>query len=46
MPKNNAEKPLIVFILKLFSGGSKRGVPPTDQSFLNFMQFLGKIWQI
>ena len=23
-----------------------RGRPPTDQNFLNFMQFFGKIWQI
>ena len=32
-----------------FSGGSKPPPPPsprTDQSFLNFMQFWGKIWQI
>ena len=34
----------------VISGGSKGGTlgvhPPTDQNFLNFMQFLGKIWHI
>ena len=35
---------------KRASGGSKGGAlgapPPTDQNFLNFMQFFGKTWQI
>ena len=31
----------------ILSGGFKGRPPPhTDQNFLNFMQFLGKIWQI
>ena len=31
-----------VMFVVLSSGGSKGGRPPTDQNFLNFMQFWGK----
>ena len=38
--------PIINVVVCVLAVADPRGAPPTDQNFLNFMQFLGKIWQI